>query len=83
MHKTTERVKNAYTHEVNNIYYYNFPTCNYVWNRYIVQYKKIVRPWRPYGCIQVSDYELTLKPLGGPINFLIIPNGHECRCEHE
>ena len=21
-------------------------------------------------------------PLGGPMSFLIIPNGHECMCEH-
>ena len=32
MHKIDERLKITYTHEVNNIYYYEFPTCKYIQN---------------------------------------------------
>ena len=32
MHKITERLKFTYTHEVNNGYYYDCKTSNYVWN---------------------------------------------------
>ena len=37
MHKIAERMKITYTHEVNNIYYYDFTTFNYVWIIYILQ----------------------------------------------
>ena len=37
MQKIVERMKIAYTQDVNNIYYYDYPAYNYVWIRYILQ----------------------------------------------
>ena len=40
MQKITKRMKIAYTHQVNKKYYYDCPTCKYVWIRYILQQGK-------------------------------------------
>ena len=82
MQKITEIVKNTYTHEVNRDYYYDFPTCKYVWIISITiekNHEALEAIWMHTSVISIFDPQT---PLGGPMIFLIIQNGHEYMCEH-